>query len=130
MHRREVADSDIRDTLPMMLRQSKSSPRCLQHLSMRQDPSCSPTPTTLHTCSTGVVFRSTGLKIIQGSHLNQTSSVGGSVNCNESYLIILVNLIDPFYSAAALHFDDLFERYGAPLYVLNLVKVCRDHSTP
>lgn len=35
----------------------------------------------------------------------------------------LVNLIDPFYSAAALHFDDLFERYGAPIYVLNLVKV-------
>lgn len=36
---------------------------------------------------------------------------------------VLVNLIDPFYSAAALHFDDLFERYGAPIYVLNLVKV-------
>lgn len=38
-------------------------------------------------------------------------------------LIFSVNLIDPFYSAAALHFDDLFDRYGAPLYVLNLVKV-------
>lgn len=34
-----------------------------------------------------------------------------------------VNLFDPFYSAAALHFDNLFERYGAPVYVLNLVKV-------
>ena len=34
-----------------------------------------------------------------------------------------VNLIDPFYCATALHFDDLFERYGAPIYVLNLVKV-------
>jgi hypothetical protein len=33
-----------------------------------------------------------------------------------------LNLIDPFYSAAALHFDNLFERYGAPVYVLNLVK--------
>ncbi|KAF2788723.1 polyphosphoinositide phosphatase-like protein Fig4 [Melanomma pulvis-pyrius CBS 109.77] len=33
-----------------------------------------------------------------------------------------VNLIDPFYSAAALHFDNLFERYGAPIYVLNLIK--------
>ncbi|KAF2396571.1 hypothetical protein EJ06DRAFT_224844 [Trichodelitschia bisporula] len=33
-----------------------------------------------------------------------------------------LNLIDPFYSAAALHFDNLFERYGAPIYVLNLVK--------
>jgi len=34
-----------------------------------------------------------------------------------------VNLVDPFFSAAALHFDDLFQRYGAPLIVLNLVKV-------
>jgi hypothetical protein len=33
-----------------------------------------------------------------------------------------LNFIDPFYSAAALHFDHLFERYGAPVYVLNLVK--------
>jgi hypothetical protein len=33
-----------------------------------------------------------------------------------------LNLIDPFYSAAALHFDNLFERYGAPIYVLNLIK--------
>ena len=35
---------------------------------------------------------------------------------------IQLNLVDPFYSAAALHFNDLFERYGAPVYVLNLVK--------
>lgn len=35
---------------------------------------------------------------------------------------IQLNLVDPFYSAAALHFDNLFDRYGAPLYVLNLVK--------
>lgn len=34
-----------------------------------------------------------------------------------------VNLVDPFYGAAALHFDNLFERYGAPIFVLNLVKV-------
>ena len=33
-----------------------------------------------------------------------------------------LNLIDPFYSAAALHFDNLFDRYGAPIYVLNLIK--------
>ena len=33
-----------------------------------------------------------------------------------------LNLVDPFFSAAALHFDNLFERYGAPVYVLNLVK--------
>jgi phosphatidylinositol 3,5-bisphosphate 5-phosphatase len=35
---------------------------------------------------------------------------------------IELNLIDPFYSATALHFNNLFERYGAPVYVLNLVK--------
>ena len=35
---------------------------------------------------------------------------------------IELNLIDPFYSAAALHFNNLFERYGAPVYVLNLIK--------
>lgn len=33
-----------------------------------------------------------------------------------------MNLVDPFYSAAALHFDNLFERYGAPIYVINLIK--------
>lgn len=35
---------------------------------------------------------------------------------------IELNLMDPFYSAAALHFNNLFERYGAPIYVLNLIK--------
>lgn len=35
---------------------------------------------------------------------------------------IELSLVDPFYSAAALHFDNLFERYGAPIYVLNLIK--------
>ena len=30
--------------------------------------------------------------------------------------------MDPFYGAAALHFNNLFERYGAPIYVLNLIK--------
>lgn len=35
---------------------------------------------------------------------------------------IELNLVDPFYTAAAQHFDNLFERYGSPIYVLNLVK--------
>ncbi|QSS59941.1 polyphosphoinositide phosphatase Fig4 [Histoplasma capsulatum] len=35
---------------------------------------------------------------------------------------IELSLVDPFYSAAALHFNNLFERYGAPVYVLNLIK--------
>lgn len=33
-----------------------------------------------------------------------------------------LNLLDPFYQPAALHFDNLFERYGCPVYVLNLIK--------
>jgi len=33
-----------------------------------------------------------------------------------------LNLKDPFYQPAALHFDDLLERYGCPIYVLNLIK--------
>ncbi|KAG6042941.1 hypothetical protein E4U17_001163 [Claviceps sp. LM77 group G4] len=35
---------------------------------------------------------------------------------------IELNLVDPFYGAAALHFDNLFKRYGAPIYVVNLIK--------
>ncbi|KAI9375653.1 SacI homology domain-containing protein [Aspergillus egyptiacus] len=35
---------------------------------------------------------------------------------------IELNLVDPYYSAAALHFDNLFARYGTPIYVLNLIK--------
>ncbi|KAF2428996.1 polyphosphoinositide phosphatase [Tothia fuscella] len=33
-----------------------------------------------------------------------------------------INVIDPFYSPAAMHFNNLFERYGAPVYILNLIK--------
>ncbi|KAK6332402.1 phosphatidylinositol-3,5-bisphosphate 5-phosphatase [Orbilia brochopaga] len=35
---------------------------------------------------------------------------------------ITLNLVDPFFSAAALHFDQLFNRYGTPIVVLNLIK--------
>lgn len=35
---------------------------------------------------------------------------------------IELNFIDPFYAAAALHFDNLFERYGTPITVVNLVR--------
>jgi len=34
----------------------------------------------------------------------------------------LVSVLDPFYVAASKHFDDLFERYGAPITILNLIK--------
>jgi phosphatidylinositol 3,5-bisphosphate 5-phosphatase len=33
-----------------------------------------------------------------------------------------LNLQDPFYQPAAMHFDNLFERYGCPVYILNLIK--------
>jgi hypothetical protein len=36
--------------------------------------------------------------------------------------LILVNVVDPFFSAAALHFENLFKRYGTPCIVLNLIK--------
>ncbi|KAI8918447.1 SacI homology domain-containing protein [Powellomyces hirtus] len=35
---------------------------------------------------------------------------------------IELNVIDPFFSAAALHFDNMLERYNGPIIVLNLVK--------
>lgn len=33
-----------------------------------------------------------------------------------------VNVVDPFFSAAALHFENIFQRYGTPVIVLNLIK--------
>lgn len=61
---------------------------------------------------------------MQASVPNQISNVRLSSSCTDLWkLIPVVNLVDPFYSAAALHFDNLFERYGSPIFVLNLVKV-------
>jgi hypothetical protein len=34
----------------------------------------------------------------------------------------IVSVVDPFYTAASRHFDDLFKRYGAPITILNLIK--------
>ena len=36
---------------------------------------------------------------------------------------IEVTIMDPFYTAAARHFDGLFKRYSAPVIILNLIKV-------
>ena len=30
--------------------------------------------------------------------------------------------MDPFFTPAAKHFNDLFKRYGTPIYILNLIK--------
>ncbi|KAF9649675.1 hypothetical protein BDM02DRAFT_3094328 [Thelephora ganbajun] len=35
---------------------------------------------------------------------------------------IEISVVDPFYTAASLHFDNLFQRYGTPITVLNLIK--------
>ncbi|EKM53859.1 uncharacterized protein PHACADRAFT_209710 [Phanerochaete carnosa HHB-10118-sp] len=35
---------------------------------------------------------------------------------------IEISVMDPFYTAASKHFDDLFARYGAPVTILNLIK--------
>lgn len=35
---------------------------------------------------------------------------------------IELNSVDPFFSSAALHFDNMFQRYGRPILVLNLIK--------
>ncbi|KDQ17280.1 hypothetical protein BOTBODRAFT_105836 [Botryobasidium botryosum FD-172 SS1] len=33
-----------------------------------------------------------------------------------------LTIVDPFYTAASRHFDDLFKRYGVPIIILNLIK--------
>nr|VWO97167.1 Serine/threonine-protein kinase PknH (EC [Ganoderma boninense] len=35
---------------------------------------------------------------------------------------IEIPVMDPFYTSAARHFDDLFRRYGTPVTILNLIK--------
>ncbi|KAH9027676.1 SacI homology domain-containing protein [Lactarius hengduanensis] len=35
---------------------------------------------------------------------------------------IEISVVDPFFTAAARHFDDLFARYGTPIMILNLIK--------
>lgn len=35
---------------------------------------------------------------------------------------IELNVVDPYFRAAALHFNNMFERYGTPVFVINLIK--------
>lgn len=41
-----------------------------------------------------------------------------------------MTVIDPYFSAAALHFDDLLGRYGGPITVINLIKVSSSLNGP
>ena len=38
-------------------------------------------------------------------------------------IFLIVTVVDPFYTAASRHFDNLFARYGTPVMILNLIKV-------
>lgn len=41
------------------------------------------------------------------------------------FLLMLANLVsvvDPFFTPASVHFNNLFKRYGTPIIVLNLIK--------
>ncbi|EDK40984.2 hypothetical protein PGUG_05082 [Meyerozyma guilliermondii ATCC 6260] len=40
---------------------------------------------------------------------------------------IEINLSDPFYQSSAIHFDNLFRRYGSPIIILNLIKTKEKH---
>lgn len=73
--------------------------------------------------NTAAAYLCTGHRTTLESHPSQTLNASVSIPSGCATLTYSVNLVDPFYSAAALHFDDLFERYGAPIFVLNLVKV-------
>ena len=42
----------------------------------------------------------------------------------KDYLHYLVDRSDPFASAASQHFNSLLQRFGSPVMVFNLVKVC------
>ena len=107
-----------------MSKPSKSSLKCLQHLSMPLGRVCTLIRTGPLMCSIVAASLSTGLRTVLALLQNLTFGVKSLVSQFQVFrLKVAVNLVDPFYGAAALHFDNLFERYGAPIYVLNLVKV-------
>lgn len=35
---------------------------------------------------------------------------------------IEISVVDPYFSAAAIHFDDMLARYGSPIIIMNLIK--------
>ncbi|XP_014233608.1 polyphosphoinositide phosphatase isoform X2 [Trichogramma pretiosum] len=75
----------------------------------------------VHDCSSSTLSRECLSSFVQ---------LRGSVPCHWSQDIskivpkptIAVDLSDPYVETAAAHFRDLLERYGAPIFILNLVK--------
>ncbi|KAF9511296.1 hypothetical protein BS47DRAFT_1395206 [Hydnum rufescens UP504] len=59
--------------------------------------------------------------------IESASSCLSEFNVEPYRILIQVTVMDPFYSAAARHFDNLFERYGVPVIILNLIKF---HESP
>ncbi|KAF8950040.1 SacI homology domain-containing protein [Flammula alnicola] len=45
-----------------------------------------------------------------------------TTSMSPNLLLKAISVVDPFYTAASRHFDDLFQRYGAPITILNLIK--------
>jgi hypothetical protein len=48
--------------------------------------------------------------------------VSEAVIDRSTLLTLVVSVVDPFFTAASRHFDNLFNRYGGPILVLNLIK--------
>lgn len=88
-----------------------------------------PTQTIRPTCNTVEVFHFTGRRTTLECHPSQISNVRLPLRVSIIDAESSVNLVDPFYGAAALHFDNLFERYGTSIYVLNLVKARPSRSS-
>lgn len=89
-------------------------------------------------CRCGVQFLFSGLKRLQDSVQSQTSfvkflscwfvkDIGRDFffryHCQTHLFLMSVQRYDPTYEATRLHFEDLVERYGNPIIVLNLIKV-------
>ena len=81
--------------------------------------------TTPATCSTEGAYQSTGRKRQTQWFRNPPLRVSCSYFHSSSKACssaCTVSVVDPFYTAAAKHFDDLFKRYGTPITILNLIK--------
>ena len=47
---------------------------------------------------------------------------------NRFFSSLSVDQADPYAHVAALHFDQMLQRFGSPIIILNLVKVARAHT--
>ena len=52
----------------------------------------------------------------------ESAYVVDTLETTADFQCLSVSVVDPFYTAASLHFDNLFQRYGTPITILNLIK--------